>query len=251
MRRLNALLASRWPTVFPALLTVVLLAPAPVLAFKWLGDWSTPGGQFSNAPSPKYSNADFKTSSGGDAGTLTVDMGQVAGTNLQAASKIVLQRNLQITGNAEDITVGNSFITDLQNAGLSVSVVFVPLANGQGAHQVTFVNFSKNAGDRQRTVSSDRSKTRLVRYGSAANGGNYTAIVTIQYQTDGNRSGNGRGRDDDDHGRRGRDRDRDRDRDDDHGRRGHDRDDDHGCHSSNLTNSWNNVSPHRFTFSGA
>jgi len=167
----------------------MLLAPAPVMGFTWLGAWSTPGGQSSHAPPPVFTSTDSKTSRGFDQGTLTVDMGQASGIGLSAGSKIVLQRNLLITGNADEfITVSSSYTTILQDAKLHVTVEFVPLANGHGAHKVKFIDFHKSAGDHTRVASQDKTRERLVRYGSEANGGNYTAIVTVEYSTRGDKN---------------------------------------------------------------
>jgi len=192
MKHVRSLLSHRWLGAMPALLTVLLLAPTPVLAFKWTGAWVSPGGQSSGgAPAPVFSSVDVPSINGGDAGILSVDMGMVEGIGLSAGSRIQLFRNLQVTDpNGEDVTVNSRYTTELENARLDVTVEFVPLSSRgpHGAHKWKAFDFHKDAGNRERTFVDNRSKTHLLRQGSDVNDGNYTLSVTIEYSTKGHRN---------------------------------------------------------------
>jgi len=185
-----------WIKAVPALLTVLLLAPAPVLAFTWVSgsSWkavvdTSSGG----APKPAFASTDGKNGSQ-DVGTLQIDMGTFKGATTASAT-IELQRALKITPNDkrlihEKIGVLNTFNADLQNAGFKVKVKFIPVVaqgNGKG---VTNWNFSKSAGNKEKTIPGFKNpdKSSNLKVGKNGNNGQYIVDVTITYSTKGKKS---------------------------------------------------------------
>jgi len=196
MRHVKAFFTRRGMRAISALLTLLLLAPAPALAFTWVQpNWQTLFTVANNVEiAPSFTQADDGDNRGG---TLTVDMGKASATTSKPASaSIELTRQLRIDGSREDIDVASSFRSLLQDANLAVKVWFEPISSGQGAHTKSIFDFSKSAEDDPRIVSADRTKTRLLREGNAINSGNYVAHVRITYQTstDGHNHGHHHGR---------------------------------------------------------
>jgi len=194
MQRLRFLLAHYGTKVVPAFLTILLLAPAPALAFNWVAGWQTvtllnTGG----APAPIVSSSDSKTKSGGDAGSLTVDMGKISvKTNIRVAEVVELSRQLKLANPVghETVTITNFFKTQLQNANITYKVWFTPVLTGAGARSATAFNFNKTAGRRLSTFTQNpqnqtqpKQKLLNLNAGLVANGGNYVVHVRIAYTT--------------------------------------------------------------------
>src|SRR5437764_13567149 len=97
MQRLKSIWRQHWMKAMPALLTVCLLAPAPVMAFQWVqASWVEVANTHTIPQTgiPTFQFTDFKTN---DGGTLSVNMFSANGVGLHAGSAIELTRQLQLS----------------------------------------------------------------------------------------------------------------------------------------------------------
>jgi hypothetical protein len=184
MQRLMSVFAHRWTRAVPALLTIALLAPVPVLAsINWVSGWNEVAFLATNVTTkPSFATKDISQGS-----VVQMDMGSAAGIGLRAGAVIELSRQLQITGEQQSITVNNIYQALLQNAKLSVKVWFDPVIPGHGANTKTF-SFTRSSGNAVNTVNQTNAQSARVfvlKTGGAQNNGNYVLHIRVTYQTQG------------------------------------------------------------------
>jgi hypothetical protein len=180
----HLLVGRRTVKALSALLTAALLAPAPVLAFTWAGNWQTITSFSTTGPLPSFSPTDGTTASGGSNGILQVQIPTVAVNGTKVASVIELSRQLTITNgsDAEFITVSSMANSFILNASVKVKVWYTPMLEGTNA---TAITFHKSAGNHSKSITGLQTVgTRLTR-GSAHNAGNYVVHVRITFETKG------------------------------------------------------------------
>jgi hypothetical protein len=167
-----------------AVLTLMLLAPAPALAFTWISGWQLVASLGTNAPAPTFSSSDGNTSTGGNNGILRVDIPTVAVNGTVAASAIELSRQLQIASGVDKEHITSNVVSQatILNATAKVKVWFTPVVSGSTA---TPINFSRHTGSNSLDVNVIKTRGNNLKRGSAANNGNYVLHVRVTYYTNG------------------------------------------------------------------
>jgi hypothetical protein len=188
MQRLKSLWRHHWLKAIPALMTVLVLAPAPVMAFQWVSGWVEVANTHTIPQTgiPAFTSTDNGTNSGG---TLSVNMFSANGVGLHAGSAIELTRQLQITGTSERVETTSQFANiALQNAALKVQVYYTPVIASGGAAQRTAFTIKRNIGNNggsPATVQGDTDRFTRLRSGGLPNNGQYVVHVKITYTTRG------------------------------------------------------------------
>jgi hypothetical protein len=186
MRVFHLLCGHRATKALYALLTAVLLAPAPVMAFSWVSGlgWQI-ATQFGPTGSvPTFKATDGNTGSGGSTGTVQVQVPTVSGSGLVAASVIELSRQLTLTkGATSEVITANQIVNAfVLNASVKTKVWFTPVVAGTNA---TAPGFNKSAGNTSATVTGAKTKGTKLSTGAPANAGNYVVHLRIIFQTKG------------------------------------------------------------------
>jgi len=178
-------LFGRWTRPLAALGTILLLAPAPVLAFTWLNAWTASGGSTGGAPTPTFASSDGGKPPAQN-GTLQVDPGKFFSTGVPATSTIEVTRTLQLAADREQVMVTNLFQVFLQNARVRMRISFVPVTKGGAAHTKSFFWLTRLVGNNHDTAKlvtnnpDHPSKTKKLRQGFD---GKYVVHVLIRYNT--------------------------------------------------------------------
>jgi len=178
MKRLRSIFSGRVLAAIQAALTVLLLAPVPVLAFTWV---DTSWKRISFVATQAIVKPTFTSHDGGPS-VLDVNMGQASGTGMYAGASIELTRQLRIRGESERILVTSQFKSLLLNAHMDVAVWFEPLLAGYSADRLASISFSKTSRP-QSIFSMSESKHALLVKGGPINNGNWVAHVKIIYRT--------------------------------------------------------------------
>jgi len=187
MQRLKSFVTHRGMRALPAMLTILLLAPAPVLAFSWVSSWQVDASLAVNgAPSPKFTSKDGANTQA-DPSKLNIDMGTVFVAGSEAAGVLEMSRQLKITNGAdfEKVRTTASYSTVLEHAKFRVRVWFTPVLNGPSPQAFNFsrqgrtndkINFTGN-------VTAIRKLPSGAQNGVNQNQGNYLVHVRVGYQT--------------------------------------------------------------------
>jgi len=192
MQRLRSVLTHRWARALPALLTILLLAPAPVLAFSWVSGWQEIALYSKNVTKgPSWSAKD-----GANGGTLEVEIGSANNQGeVNSGAAVHLARRLQTNGGLKEaFEVQSAYQLFLQNANVHWKVWLEPVIARRPGEIVNAIKFQKAPVGNTPTVRANRpghplTKDLVLLTGTPANEGNYILHVQVTALTKGSSGG--------------------------------------------------------------
>ena len=187
MQRWKSLLMQRPMRAILALPTMLVLAPVPLLAFTWIGNWQQVALYSTSnvTTAPTWSATD--TASGG---TVHVDMGSASGTGITAGASVVLSRRLQTNGGLQEmIQVQSAYQVLLQNANIHFRIWFVPVVPRVGELQPTITFARAPIGNRPKTEVNTLNRKVVLPTGTPANQGNFIVYISVTAITKGSFGG--------------------------------------------------------------